>query len=438
MPPSVQAIHARWVIPVEPANTVLDHHTVVLEDSLIAAIVPTAQWRSAGPHVEEIPLPEHALIPGLVNAHTHAAMSLFRGMADDRPLMDWLENHIWPAEARSINREFVRDGTRLAAAEMLLGGTTCFNDMYFFGDEAASAAIEAGIRAVIGMIVIGFPSAWAADVDEYFRKGQAVHDTFRDHPLITSAFAPHAPYTVDDHALRRIATLAEELDVPVHMHVQETQDEVERAIAVSGVRPLRRLQGLGLVTPRLVGVHMTCLDDDELDLLAHSGATVVHCPESNLKLASGFCPVDKLLARGVNVACGTDGAASNNDLDMLGEIRTASLLAKGVAGDPCALPAAQALRMATYNGALALGLERSIGSLEIGKQADMVAIDLGDARARPVYDPVSQIIYSGHRDQVAQVWVGGRRVVRDRQLMTLDLGDLRAASDDWGQRIRQP
>ncbi len=378
------------------------------------------------------------MIPGLVNAHSHAAMSLFRGMADDRPLMDWLENHIWPAEARSINREFVRDGTRLAAAEMLLGGTTCFNDMYFFGDEAASAAIEAGIRAVIGMIVIGFPSAWAADVDEYFRKGQAVHDTFRDHPLITSAFAPHAPYTVDDHALRRIATLAEELDVPVHMHVQETQDEVERAIAVSGVRPLRRLQGLGLVTPRLVGVHMTCLDDDELDLLAHSGATVVHCPESNLKLASGFCPVDKLLARGVNVACGTDGAASNNDLDMLGEIRTASLLAKGVAGDPCALPAAHALRMATYNGALALGLERSIGSLEIGKQADMVAIDLGDARARPVYDPVSQIIYSGHRDQVAQVWVGGRRVVRDRQLMTLDLGDLRAASDDWGQRIRQP
>lgn len=437
MPQSVQAIHARWVIPVEPAHSVLDHHTVVIEDSQLAAILPTAQWRSSGAHVEEISLPEHALIPGLVNAHTHAAMSLFRGMADDRPLMDWLENHIWPAEARAINREFVRDGTRLAAAEMLLGGTTCFNDMYFFGDEAASAAIEAGIRAVIGMIVIGFPSAWAADVDEYFRKGQAVHDKFRDHPLITSAFAPHAPYTVDDHALRRIATLAEELDLPVHMHVQETKDEVERAIAVSGVRPLRRLQGLGLVTPRLLGVHMTCLDDDELDLLAHSGATVVHCPESNLKLASGFCPVAKLLARGVNVACGTDGAASNNDLDMLGEIRTASLLAKGVAGDPCALPAAQALRMATYNGAQALGLERSIGSLQVGKQADMVAIDLGELRARPVYDPTSQIIYSSHRDQVTQVWVGGRRVVRDRQLVTLDLVDVRAATDDWAARVRQ-
>ena len=435
---TVQALHARWVIPVEPANTVLDHHTVVIEDSLITAIVPTAEWRNTGEHVDEIHLPEHALIPGLVNAHTHAAMSLFRGMADDRPLMDWLENHIWPAEARAINREFVRDGTRLAAAEMLLGGTTCFNDMYFFGDEAASAAIEAGIRAVIGMIVIGFPSAWAADVDEYFRKGQAVHDKFRDHPLITSAFAPHAPYTVDDHALRRIATLAEELDLPVHMHVQETRDEVERAIAMSGVRPLRRLQGLGLVTPRLLAVHMTCLDADELDLLAVSGTTVVHCPESNLKLASGFCPVAELLARGVNVACGTDGAASNNDLDMLGEIRTASLLAKGVAGDPCALPAAQALRMATYNGALALGLERSIGSLEVGKQADIVAIDLGELRARPVYDPVSQIIYSGHRDQITQVWVGGRRVVRDRHLTTLDLKDLRLSTEAWGERIRQP
>lgn len=434
---TAQAIHARWVIPVEPANTVFDHHTVVIEDAQITAILPTAQWRSAGPQVEEIQLPEHALIPGFVNAHTHAAMSLFRGMADDRPLMDWLENHIWPAEARAINREFVRDGTRLAAAEMLLGGTTCFNDMYFFGDEAASAAIEAGIRAVIGMIVIGFASAWAADVDEYLRKGQAVHDKFRAHPLITSAFAPHAPYTVDDNALRRIATLAEELDLPVHMHVHETSDEVARAVAASGVRPLRRLQGLGLVTPRLLGVHMTCLAADELDLLALSGASVVHCPESNLKLASGFCPVAALLARGVNVACGTDGAASNNDLDMLGEIRTAALLAKGVAGDPCALPASQALRMATYNGALALGLERSIGSLEVGKQADIVAVDLGELRARPVYDPVSQIIYSGHRDQIAQVWVGGRRVVRDRQLTTLDLADVRQASEDWAARIRQ-
>ncbi|MBX9607671.1 MAG: TRZ/ATZ family hydrolase [Gammaproteobacteria bacterium] len=435
MVPNAQALHARWVIPVEPAGQVLEHHTVVIENATIRAVLPTSEWRSPGPGMEELTLPEHALIPGLVNTHTHAAMSLFRGMADDRPLMDWLTNHIWPAEARAVNREFVRDGTRLAAAEMLLGGTTCMNDMYFFGDEAAAAAIEAGLRAVIGMIVIGFPSAWAADVDEYFRKGQAVHDQYRDHPLITTAFAPHAPYTVDDAALTRIATLAEELDCPVHMHVQETADEVEQAIAANGLRPLRRLQGLGLVTPRLLAVHATCLDPEEMDLLATRGVTVVHCPESNLKLASGFCPVAELLARGVNVALGTDGAASNNDLDMLGELRTASLLAKGVAGDPCALPAAQALRMATWNGAQALGLERSIGSIGVGKQADLVAIDLGDLRARPVYDPVSQIVYSAHRDQVTQVWVAGRHVVRNRQLATLDVLGLKASAEEWGQRL---
>lgn len=431
----LQAIHAGWVVPVEPTGRVLERHTLVIEDARISAIVPTVEWRSPGPLASELHCPDHVLIPGLVNAHTHAGMSLFRGMADDRPLMEWLERHIWPAEARVVNREFVRDGTRLAAAEMLLGGTTCFNDMYFFGDEAAAAAIEAGIRAVIGMIVIGFPSAWATDYDDYFAKGQAVHDQFRSHPLISSAFAPHAPYTVDDAALSRVALLAEELDVPIHMHVQETQDEVERGIASHGLRPLRRLQGLGLLSPRLLAVHATVLDDDEIELLGRSGASVVHCPESNLKLASGFCPVAALVAAGVNVACGTDGAASNNDLDMLGEIHTASLLAKGIARDPCALPAAAALRMATLNGARALGLEAHIGSLEAGKLADVVAIDLGDARARPVYDPISQVIYNAHRDQVRHVWVGGRQVVRDGILLTLDCTALRKNADGWQRRI---
>ena len=432
---SAQAIHARWVIPVEPTGVVLGHHTVLIENTRITALMPTAAWRSPGAQVEEIHCPDHALIPGFVNAHTHAAMSLFRGMADDRPLMTWLEQHIWPAEARHGSREFVRDGTRLAVAEMLLGGTTCFNDMYFFGDAAATSAIECGIRAAIGMVVIGFPSAWATDIDDYFRKGQAVHDEFRDHPLITSTFAPHAPYTVDDAALSRIAMLAEELDVPINMHVHETQGEVDYAVAQTGLRPLRRLQQLGLLTPRLIAVHMTCLDESELDVIADRGVSVVHCPESNLKLASGFCPVTEMLARGVNVACGTDGAASNNDLDMLSEMRTASLLAKGVARDPCALPATVALRMATYNGAVALGLERSIGSLEVGKAADLVAFDLGDVRARPIFDPVSQLVYSGHRDQVAHVWVGGRQVVRNRLLTTLDVAALRQTADSWAARI---
>ena len=433
----MQAIHAGWVIPVEPDGVIYADHTIVIDDARISAIIPTAQWRAPTQPVTEITCSEHVLIPGLINAHTHAAMSLFRGMADDRPLMEWLERHIWPAESACVDRGFVRDGTRLAAAEMLLGGTTCFNDMYFFPDEAAAAAIEAGIRAVVGMIVIDFPSAWAANVDEYFRKGQAVHDRYRAHPLITSAFAPHAPYTVNDAALTRIATLAEELDLPVHIHLHETVGEIDAAMAATSVRPLRRLEGLGLVSPRLIAVHMTALEASELELLGRTGTHVVHCPESNLKLASGFCPVAELLAREINVACGTDGAASNNDLDMLSEMRTASLLAKGVAGDPCALPAATALRMATYNGAKALGMESDIGTLEVGKLADIVAIDLGDVRARPLYDPTSQVVFSAHRDQVQQVWVGGRHVVQNGQLTSLDAVALRASADHWQHRISE-
>lgn len=436
---TVQAVHAGWIIPVEPAGVVLPAHTLVLEGGRIRAIVPSTDWRAAMPDaadVVEFDRRGHILLPGLVNAHTHAAMSLLRGLADDLPLMTWLEQHIWPTEGRVVGREFVRDGTRLAAAEMLGSGTTCFNDMYFFGDEAAAAAIEAGIRAVIGMIVIDFPSAWASTVDEYFRKGQAVHDQFRQHPLISTAFAPHAPYTVDDAALARVATLAEELDVPVHIHVHETAAEVALAVSERGARPLQRLAGLGLSSPRLLAVHMTALTDDEIAVLARDGVSVVHCPESNLKLASGMCPVAKLIDAGVNVALGTDGAASNNDLDMLGEMRTAALLAKGVAGDASAVPASTALAMATLNGARALGLEESIGSLVPGKLADVVAIDVSGPVAQPLYDPVSHLVYSTQRDQVSDVWVGGRRVVADHELITLERTELARNAVEWRDRIR--
>lgn len=432
---TLQALHASWVVPVEPHGTVLCDHTLVIEDTRIAALLPTEAWRAAGRKAREFDLEGHVLMPGLVNAHTHAGMSLFRGVADDLPLRTWLEDHIWPAEAACVNREFVRDGVRLAVAEMLLGGTTCFNDMYFFPDETAAVAVEAGMRAVVGMIVIGFPSAWARNVDEYFRKGEDVHDRYRAHPLISTSFAPHAPYTVDDAALRRVATLAEELDVPVQIHLHETADEIEHAIEHDGMRPLRRLEGLGLLSPRLVAVHATQLESDEIELLARTGSNVAHCPESNLKLASGFCPVAALLAAGVNVACGTDGAASNNDLDMLGEMRTASLLAKGVSSDPCALPAADALTMATLAGARALGLDDRIGSLVEGKLADVVALDLNGLRARPVYDPLSQIVYATQRDQVRHVWVSGRQVVADGRLTTLDTGALSRSVDGWREAV---
>ncbi|MGE0383853.1 MAG: TRZ/ATZ family hydrolase [Gammaproteobacteria bacterium] len=429
-------VNARWIIPVEPHGAVLHRHALAMDAGRIVALLPQDEARRRFRARESADLDEHALVPGLVNAHTHAAMSLFRGFADDRPLMQWLTEHIWPAEQAWVTPDFVRDGARLACAEMLKSGTTCFSDMYFHPDVAAEVAVEAGIRAVIGLIVIGFPSRWAASVDEYLGKGLAVHDRFRDAPLISTAFAPHAPYTVDDAALERVRILADELDVPIVTHVHETAQEIADAIAATGARPLRRLQGLGLLSPRLCAVHMTQVCDADLDLLARYGCSVVHCPESNMKLASGFCPAQRLLDAGINLAIGTDGAASNNDLDMFSEMRSAALLAKAVAGDPTALPAPAALHAATLGGARALGLDQRIGSLLPGKQADMVAVRLAGLHAEPVYDPLSQLVYCAGRGDVADVWVGGVRRVRSGALVDIDERTTLARARAWAERIR--
>lgn len=429
-------VHARWVITLEDGATPLAAHSVAVSDGRILGLAPTATWRAHFSARQEIDCTRHAVLPGFVNAHTHAAMSLFRGLADDLPLMSWLNERIWPAEANFVDAAFVREGTRLAAWEMLRGGTTCFNDMYLFPEEAAAAATELGIRAVLGMIVIGFPTAWAQDVAEYLRKGQEVHDRYRDHPFVHTAFAPHAPYTVDDAALERIAVLAEELDVPIHMHVHETSQEIRDAMQNGGARPLARLERLGLLSPRMLAVHMTQLTDEEIARVARAGVSVAHCPESNLKLASGCAPLVALLAAGVNCALGTDGSASNNDLDMLTELRTAALLAKGLSGDASAVPAATALRMATLGGARALGLEQEIGTLRAGKQADFIAIDFSDPRLCPTYDPVSQIVYAAHRDNVSDVWVAGRHVVQNGVVAHADPRQLAAAATRWGDRIR--
>ena len=430
-----QILHADWVIPMAEDNRVLEQHSVVIDNDSIVDVLPTTECEQRYAAAEVRELREHALIPGLINLHTHAAMSLMRGMADDLPLQEWLENHIWPTEAKHVDRQFVYDGTLLAAAEMLKSGTTYFNDMYFFPDEVAKAAIAAGMRASVGMIVIGFPTAWANSTDEYFSHGQRVHDQYRTHPLISTCFAPHAPYTVDDDALRRIGTLAEELDVPIHIHLHETAGEIEEHLANHGMRPLERLERLGLVSPRLIAVHMTALSDDEISHIAKLGVNVAHCPESNLKLASGFCPLQKLLEHGVNVGIGTDGAASNNDLDMFGEMRTAALLAKGVSGDACAAPAGDILHMATRGAAKALGKEEQLGSLEPGKAADIVALNLGGTVNQPIYDLVSQIIYAGHRDQVRQVWVAGKQVVADGQLALLDESNIKMSARQWREKI---
>lgn len=403
-----QVIDARWIVPVEPAGTILENHSLVIEGTTIADLLPTleASLRYAGK--EHLELPEHILIPGLVNLHTHAAMVLLRGFADDMPLMRWLQERIWPAEGRHISPAFVRDGTLLACWEMLRGGITCFNDMYFFPGSAAMAALEAGIRAVLGITVFEFPSAYGCNAEDYLDKGLAARDEFRDEALVSFCLAPHAPYTVSDRTFERVAMLSAQLDLPVHLHVHETTEEIQGSLKEHGVRPLARLQRLGLLGPGLIAVHAVHVDDIEIDLLAANGCQVAHCPTSNLKLASGFSPVGRMLAAGIGVGLGTDGAASNNRLDLFQEMRMAALLAKATSGDASTLPAHQALSLATLGGARALGLSEHIGSLVAGKQADLVAVELADWVMQPCYDPVSHLVYVAGREQVSHVWVGGR------------------------------
>ena len=428
-------IDAGWIVPVQPAGQVLRHHSLMVRDGRITALVPGADadrlWQAA----EAVHLPNHVLIPGLVNLHTHAAMSLLRGYADDLPLMTWLAQHIRPAENRHVSAAFVRDGTRLACLEMLRGGITCFNDMYYFPEGAVEAAVEAGMRIAAGLIVLDSATPYAADADAYLQKGLALRDAWLDHELAHFCLAPHAPYTVGDRALEKVVTYAAQLDLPVHMHIHETQDEIRAGQAKYGLRPLARLRALGLLGPGLVAVHGVHLNDEEIGWLAGHGCHLAHCPTSNLKLASGFAPVARLLAEGVNVGLGTDGAASNNRLDLFAEMRLAALLAKGASGDPAVLPAHQALELATLSGARALGLEQRIGSLEVGKQADVVAVDLSAAATQPCYDPISQLVYCAGREQVRHVWVGGKPAVRDGATVNLDEAEILARAHAWRVRI---
>ncbi len=423
-----------WIVPVEPAGVVLRDHGLGIRDGRIALLAPRAE-AIRHPATETRELPGMLLSPGLINAHGHAAMSLFRGLADDLALMTWLQEHIWPAESKWVSEDFVRDGTELAIAEQLKGGITCFSDMYFFPQVACEVVHKAGIRAQISVPVLDFPIPGARDADEAIRQGLALRDDLKHHPRIKVAFGPHAPYTVSDDKLETILMLAEELDAGIHMHVHETAFEVQQAVEKHGERPLARLHRLGLLGPRFQAVHMTQVNDEDLAMLVETNSSVVHCPESNLKLASGFCPVERLWQAGVNVAIGTDGAASNNDLDLLGETRTAALLAKAVAGQATALDAHRALRMATLNGARALGMEQETGSLELGKSADLTAFDLSGLAQQPVYEPVSQIIYASGRDCVRHVWVGGKQLLDDGKLTRLDEERLIAAAGDWGRRI---
>lgn len=428
-------IEAKWIIPIEPAEVVLNQYAIAIDNGIIQDILPVSEAKLRYRSQQTIILNDHALIPGLINLHTHAAMTLMRGFADDLPLMEWLNKHIWPIEHQHVDAQFVLDGTQLACAEMIRGGITCFNDMYFFPESCVEAAIGSGMRAAIGMIVIDFPTAYASDADDYLAKGLELRDKYHPHPLLSFCFAPHAPYTVSDKTFSSILTYAEQLNIPIHTHLHETQDEIRISMESAGMRPIERMQQLGLLSPSLIAVHMVHLTDHEIKLMHQFGCSIAHCPSSNMKLASGFAPVAALLNQGANVGLGTDGAASNNRLDMFEEMRQAALLAKATSGRADALPAHQALRMATLNGANALGLGEITGSLTIGKAADITAIDFSDLNLAPCYDPVSHLVYTASREQVSHVWVNGRMLLQNKELTTLNQPELQYRTAFWHERI---
>lgn len=429
-------IDARWLLPIAPENRVLEDASVAIAGDTVLALGPRAEMHAAHDARNTLSLPTHVLLPGLVNAHGHAAMSLLRGFAVDAPVEQWLHEHIWPLEARLVGEDFVHDGASLAVAEMIRGGTTCFSDMYFFPEATAAVARSAGVRCQVAFPIIQFANAWSRDSGEALHKGMALHDHYRGDPLIQVAFGPHAAYSVSRADLERIRTYADELDAGVHIHLHETAQEVRDANASEGMNWIEVLRDVGLLGPRLQAVHVTQVEAGDIELLAESQVHVVHCPRSNVKLASGVCPVAAMHDAGVNVALGSDGAASANSLDMLGEARLAGLLAKLQAGDPRVLPDPRTLEMATLGGARALGLEDRIGSLEPGKQADLVAVDLQAARFQPVFDPTVPLVHGEAGSAVSHVWVAGQALLTDGVLKTLDEASVLANAAAWQRRIR--
>lgn len=419
-------LDARWIIPMSPLShgdsEVLTAHALVIQGERIAALLPQDQAAQRFPDAQHKDLKDHVLIPGLINGHTHSAMSLLRGVADDVPLMDWLNNHIWPLEKRWVDENWTYQGSLLSACEALRGGVTYLNDMYFFPTAMARAAIDSGIRAGVSINVIDFPTGYASGPDDYIAKGLAAFEQFKGEQLLDWTSAPHAPYTVSDETFVKLRQLAEQHDLQMHCHIHETQDEVDGSLKQYGMRPLERLNRLGLLNERMLAVHMVHLTDDEIALLAKQGVHLVHNPNSNMKLASGVAPVTALEAAGVNVILGTDGAASNNRQDMFGEIRAAALLAKGVTGNSTTVSARTALEMATIRAAKAMGRGEDLGSLEVGKLADVVAVSLDALECRPVYNAQAQLVYVAGREHVSDVWVGGRQLLQDRQLTSVDAG----------------
>lgn len=428
-------IHPKWIIPIEPAGTTLSGHALAINDGCIVDLLPYDKALERYLPREELDLPGHVLLPGLVNLHTHAAMSLMRGYADDLPLTAWLSERIWPAEARHLSADFVRTGTLLACAEMLRGGITTFNDMYFFPTAAIDAVRQSGMRAALGLVVLDYPTNYAADADDYLSKGLVVRDTCKDNSLLSFCLAPHAPYTVSDKTFEKISTLSTQLEIPIHTHLHETRHEIAESIKQYGVRPIQRLHTLGVLGPQFIAVHAVHLEAAEIDQLSHTGCHIVFCPTSNLKLGSGIPNMNDIHQQGINFGLGTDSAASNNRLDIFQEMRLSALLAKGLSEDATALTAHQALQAATLNGARALGLDQQIGSLLPGKTADLCAVCLDDLILQPCFDPASQLVYTAGRDNVTHTWIAGKLQMRNGMLTTIDIKQLSAHTNIWHNHL---
>ncbi|RDI44809.1 TRZ/ATZ family hydrolase [Aquicella lusitana] len=429
-------IHAKWIITCEEAQALLENHALAIRDDKILAILPSKDAERKYQATSVHHYSSHAVMPGLINSHTHLAMNAFRGLADDLDLMDWLNHYIWPSESKWVSQELVYDASLLAMGEMIRGGITCFNDMYFFMGATAEAADLSGLRAHIGMTIIDVPTAWAKTPEEYFAKALEFYHQYKDKKRITPTLAPHSTYTVSTEHLIKAKEIADTHRLKINIHLQEAPAEIQQSLEKYHKRPLERLQEIGMASPDLIAIHMTQVNDNDFDILQKTKPSIVHCPESNMKLVCGGCPVEKLTRLGINVALGTDGAASNNDLDMFSEMRTAALLGKTVANDPKAVSAEKVIKMATLNGAKALGIDHLTGSLAPGKAADLIAIDLEQIETLPLYHPISQIVYASSRYQVAHVWVAGKQLLKNRELLTLNEKELLNKAQYWGKKIK--
>jgi 5-methylthioadenosine/S-adenosylhomocysteine deaminase len=434
--PVALIVLGRSVITENAAHDILTPGAVAIDGTDIVAVGTPADITNRYAPAETIDARDEIGMPGLINTHTHAPMVMFRGLADDLALMDWLQKYIFPAEAKTVSPAFVRTGTRLAALEMIESGTTTYADMYYFEEEIAKATREAGLRGVLGQTIIQFPVPDARTPAEGLARAERFIQAFKGDSLIVPAVAPHALYTNDKATLLACAALAHKYDVPVIIHVAETEDELKTTREQHQTTPVQYLESIGFWGPRTLAAHGVWVNDADIQILKRRGVGVAHNPESNMKLASGAAPVTKYLAAGVALGLGTDGAASNNDLDMFGAMRQAAFLAKLTTRDPTAVPARTALDMATIGGAKAMGMAAAIGSLEAGKRADLIAVSMASARQTPLYDPVSHLVYVTRGDDVRTTIVNGKILMKDRQVRTLDRAGVIAEANRLAEAVR--